>query len=73
MFPLQCPDRVINVDRIAEAGVGIDDDGQRYCIADDRRARGDFAQSNKAEIWHSEPGIADTGASDVDGLVAQIP
>jgi hypothetical protein len=70
--PFQRPYRVIHIDHIAEASVCIDDDGQRYCFADDGRVSGNLVQSDKAEIRHSEPGITYAGASYVNGLIAQF-
>jgi hypothetical protein len=70
--PLQRAHRVIDVERIAKAGVGIDDQRQLHRIADARRVLGDFMQAHEALVGHGKPHIGHAGAGDVDGLEAQV-
>ena len=61
-----------HVDRIAETGVGIDDQRQRDHIAHGADVAGEFGQRDQADIRHAEKGIGDAGAGDVDRLEPDI-
>jgi hypothetical protein len=69
---LQRAHRVPHVQRIAEAGVGIDDQRQVHRVADARRVVGDLGQAHEGLVGQAEPHVGDAGAGDVDRLEAEV-
>jgi hypothetical protein len=63
---------VPHVDRVAEAGVGIDDERQGGGIGDRPGRPREVRQGSEADIGHAEPGIGEAGAGQVDRLEAEI-
>ena len=61
-----------HVDRIAETGVGIDDQRQRDHVAHGADVAGEFGQRDQADIRHAKKRIGDAGAGDVDRLEPDI-
>ena len=56
---LEQPDRPLDVQRIAVAGVGVDDDRRRHALADMGERIGDLAHRDEADVGPAEPGIGD--------------
>ena len=69
---LQCLDGAADIDGIAEAGIGVDDQRQRHGIADGGDIVGKLGHRDQADIRHAEIGIGDAGAGDIDRLEADI-
>ncbi|MCY1238474.1 hypothetical protein D9M72_512150 [compost metagenome] len=69
---LQHAHRVAHVQRVAEAGVGIDDQRQVHGVADARRVVGDLVQAHEALVGQAEPHVGDARAGDVNGFEAQV-
>ena len=65
-------DGAADIDRIAEAGVGIDDQRQRDNVAHRADVAGEFGQRDQADIRHAERRIGDAGAGDINRLEADI-
>src|SRR5471030_259663 len=63
---------VAHVERVAEAGVGVDDQRQVHRVADARGVVGDLMQAHEALVRHAEPHVGDAGAGDVDRLEAEV-
>ncbi len=61
-----------HVDRISEAGVGIDQQGNGDRIRNRRDVVGDFGQRGQTDIGRAEIHVGDAGARDIDGLIAEI-
>ncbi len=64
---LQHADRARDVQRIAEARVGIDDERQRDRLAHGGDVGGKLGERDEADIGHAEIGIGEAGAGDIDG------
>jgi hypothetical protein len=56
---LQHAHRVAHVQRVAEAGVGIDDQRQAHRVADARRVVGYFMQAHEGLVGQPEPHVGD--------------
>ena len=69
---LQHLHRVGNVHRIAEAGIGIDDERYADAVAHRRDMRGELGERDEADIGHAEIGIGDARAGDIDGGEAKL-
>ena len=69
---LQRADRVAHVQRVAEAGVGVDHDRQLHRIADRRRVLGDLRQADEAEVGQAEKRVRQPRAGQIDGLEAEL-
>ena len=63
---LEAADRAHHVERVAVAGVGIDDEMGVDAVADQRERVGNLAHADEADIRPAEPGIGDGGAGDIE-------
>jgi hypothetical protein len=70
--PLQHLYGAHHVDRIAEAGVGVDQQGNGDRIRDRRDLVGDFRERGQADVGRAEIHVGDAGAGDIDRLVAEV-
>jgi hypothetical protein len=61
-----------HIDRVAEAGVSIDQQRQRHGISDCRDVICYFRQRGQSDIGRTEIHIRDAGSRDIDGLIADI-
>ena len=61
-----------NVDRIAEAGVPVDEDRHRHRIDDRPDVVGKLAQGDQAYIRYAKVHVGNAGTGDIDAVVAQI-
>ena len=66
----QKPHRALHIERIAVAGVGIDDEMRTDAVADQRYRLHDLAHAHQADIRASEPRIGDGGAGHVERFEA---
>ena len=64
--------RALNVQRIAVAGVGVDDQRRRDAVADQSQRIRHFRQGHEADIGTSEPRVGDARAGDVERLEAGV-
>ncbi len=55
-------DRAHDVQGVAVAGVGVDDQVSSNAIADQGQRVGDLAHAHKADVRPPEPGVGDRGA-----------
>jgi len=62
----------LDVHRVAEAGIGIDDERQFDGIPGSGDVRREFGQAEKPYVWRSEEGVGDAGAGEVDSLEADF-
>jgi hypothetical protein len=68
--PLEQPDRPLHVQRVAVAGVGVDDDGRLDAFAHMRERVRDFARRDKADVGSAQPRVGDRGPGEVKRLEA---
>src|SRR5262245_36035033 len=61
-----------HVHGIAEAGVGIDHERARECLADCRHVRCELAHRYQADVGDAEKRVGDAGAGDIGGRKALI-
>ena len=64
--------RALHVERIAEAGVDVDDERQGAHVADPRRGLGELGHGQEPKVGHAELRVGDAGAGQIDRLVAEI-
>ena len=69
---LEDPDRVSDIDRVAEAGVGIDDQRQIDNAANSQNVIGDLAQIHESEVGQPEVHVGKASASQINRLEAEI-
>jgi hypothetical protein len=62
----------LDVEGVAEAGIGIDHDRQVHAIADDRDGLGHLAHRNEPDIRATEACIGDAGTGEIDGLCTRL-
>ena len=64
------PHRSLDIERIAVAGVGVDDEMARDAVADQRDGIGHFGHADEADVRPAEPRIGDGRAGDIERLEA---
>jgi hypothetical protein len=60
----------LDVERVAVAGVGVDDEMSADPVADERDRLHDFVHADEADVGPPEPRIGNAGAGDVQRLEA---
>jgi len=63
---LKAAHRAHDIERVAIAGVGVDDQVRIDAVADQRQRIGDLAHADEADIRPPEPGVGDRGARDIE-------
>ena len=61
-----------HVERVAEAGVGIDHDRARKHVADRGDVVAELRQRHQAVVGNAEIGVGDAGAGDIGGREAEV-
>ena len=69
---LQHLDRAGHVERVAEAGVGIDHDRPREHVTDRGNVVGKLRQRHEPIVGNPEVGVRDAGAGDIGGREAEV-
>ena len=69
---LQHLDRAGRVDRVAEAGIGIDDQLQAHILAHRRHLLGEFGEGQEPDIGRAQETVGDARAGDIGGGKAQL-
>ena len=69
---LQHPHRVVGVERVAKAGVGIDDERQVHRVADARRVVGNVGEAHEGLVGQAEPHVGHACAGHVKGFKPQV-
>jgi hypothetical protein len=62
------PHRALDIERIAVAGVGVDNEMRIDAVADQRHRLRDFGQTDEADVRAPEPRIGDRRARDIKRL-----
>ena len=62
---LEKPHRALDIERIAVAGVGVDDEMRADPIADQRDGLHHFAHADEADIGPPQPRMRDAGAGNI--------
>ena len=63
---LELADRAHDIERVAVAGVGIDDQVRVDAVADQRQRLGDLGHADEADVGPAEPGVGDGRAGDIE-------
>ena len=69
---LQGAHGVVGVQRVAKAGVGIDDQRHLYRVADAGGVVGDVGQAHKALVGQAKPHIGHASAGHINGFKAHV-
>ena len=64
--------RALHVERIAKAGVAVDDDRGVHPLGDARQRVCHLAEGGQADVGAAKPGVGDRGARQVQGLKAGL-
>src|SRR5690606_13817962 len=70
--PLEGAHGVADIEGIAEAGVGIDDDRQLHRVTYGRRVLDDLRQPDEAEVGQPQIGVGKAGTGEIDGLEVEV-
>jgi hypothetical protein len=62
----------LHVERVAVAGIGVDDQVGRHAVADQRHGVGHLAHADEADVGPPEPAVGDRGARNVKGVEAGL-
>lgn len=60
------------IERLAESGVGIDDQRKAHSAPNSPRLLGNFGQPDQAPAGHAEAHVGHAGATDADRLEAEV-
>jgi hypothetical protein len=69
---LQAAHRALHVERVAEAGVGIDDDRHGHALGDARQRVLHLGEGGQAHVGAAQPGVGDRRARQVQRLEAGL-
>ena len=69
---LERPHRPLHVERVAEAGVGVDDHRHAHALGDERERLLDLGGGREPDVGPAEPGVGDRGAGEVQRLEAGL-
>ena len=68
---LEQPHGALDVERVAVAGVGVDDQMGVDAVADQRDGVDDLAHGDEADVGAAEPRVGDRRAGDIERLEAR--
>ena len=69
---LELADGAMDVQRVAVAGVGVDDQVRGHAVADQRQRLGHLGHGDEPDVRPAEPRVGDGGAGDVERLEAGL-
>jgi hypothetical protein len=69
---LEAAHRALHVERVAEAGVGVDDHRHAHAFGDARQRLLDFREGRQADVAAAEPGVGDRRTREIERLEAGL-